>query len=66
MTALEPPTKAMATDSFLFMPPDRVCTRLWRLLDNSRSTIILGNTHTHDHSTSSSFTFVITDFKRKS
>ena len=48
MTALEPPTKAMATDSFLFIPPDNVCTKLWRLLDNSRSTIILV-THTNTH-----------------
>lgn len=41
MTARDPPTKAMATDSFLFMPPERVCTREWRLLESSRSSIIL-------------------------
>lgn len=27
ITARDPPTKAMATESFLFMPPERVCTR---------------------------------------
>lgn len=42
ITARDPPTKAMATDSFLFMPPERVCTREWRLLESSRSSIILG------------------------
>lgn len=42
ITARDPPTKAMATDSFLFMPPERVCTKEWRLLESSRSSIILG------------------------
>lgn len=41
ITARDPPTNAIATDNFLFIPPDRVWTRLWRLLDNSRSSIIL-------------------------
>lgn len=41
MMALEPPTKAMATESLRFMPPDSVCTSECRLLDSSRSSIIL-------------------------
>lgn len=47
ITARDPPTKAIATDSFLFMPPERVCTREWRLLESSRSSIILGTGEKH-------------------
>lgn len=47
ITARDPPTNAMATDSFLFMPPERVCTREWRLLESSRSSIILGTGEKH-------------------
>jgi len=47
ITARDPPTKAMATDSFLFIPPERVCTREWRLLESSRSSIILGTGEKH-------------------
>lgn len=47
ITARDPPTKAMATDSFLFMPPERVCTWQCRLLESSRSSIILGTGQKH-------------------
>lgn len=47
ITARDPPTKAMATDSFLFMPPERVCTWQCRLLESSRSSIILETGQKH-------------------
>ena len=37
ITVREPATKAMATESFLFMPPLKVSTAEWRLVGRPRS-----------------------------
>lgn len=43
ITTLDPPSRAMAMDNFLFMPPDRVPASLWRWLYSPVSFKVLQN-----------------------